>query len=707
MKRRITDITFLLVFIAFWVGMIIVAARGFANGDPARLLYFIDYNGNRCGEGTFEDYKYTHWTHPANMYTNVCVNSCPGQYEMFELVQVTGTTTTTANSTNTTRRFGSYDVLSTPGRLLLENTHGRRLLNGTLSNSSNQGSLASTVLGYSRTNSYYEVPVTGTKTPTVECAATYAGATYGCSDYLTAPSTLAANGGKCCTIDNNPAPSGMYICVPDSLQSGASSYAQDYVEKGSVLIAAATGDLIQGWYILLAALGISVIVSFLWTYILKFCAGCFVWSAIILANVMVLVLTGACYYLYADYKSEYDDKGLDNDKQMYILCFIGLIVFGLVAAILLCITVCLCKQIRIAVGIVQESCRAIQRFPCVLFFPLVQYAWMLMFLTYWIIVAIYLASTSDIEQVAGVGYTMTFDEETQKLLVYHFFGLLWNMAFIRHMSILILAGVFGAYYWTPLEDKNANKFPRAPVMASICRSWTYHTGTVALGSFIIGLIQMARAILDYVKKKYLKKADKVPCAKCCSCFIKLLVCYIDCCLWCFEKLVEYISKNAYIVTACKGKMFCTAACEAFMFIINNLGQHAVVSWVSSFVMLLGKMFIIAGTVVPCFFLTGASDDLAQPYVLLVVCGLIAYLVASLFLGVVDTAIDTILVCFCWERDAKGNFANGQVYASDGLNKFISGIQHAKDELAKNKEGGGEATTSTPVEAVAPSGEPAA
>merc|ERR1711977_592959 len=155
-----------------------------------------------------------------------------------------------------------------------------------------------------------------------------------------------------------------------------------------------------------------------------------------------------------------------------------------------------------------------------------------------------------------------------------------------------------------------------------------------------------------------------------------------------------------------GKMFCTAACEAFLFILNNLGQMAVVCWVSAFIMLLGKIFIVAATVMPCFYLAGLSDDISSPWLLLFCCAVLAYIVAALFLAVVDTAIDTILVCFCWERDAKGNFQNGQVYASDGLNKFISGIQHAKDELAKNKEGGGEgdAVGAAPAVEAAPAAE---
>lgn len=545
----------------------------------------------------------------------------------------------------------------------------------------------------------------GSVFPTVSCVATWTSYS-DClnADYISGP----AAGSKCCTIDDVVAPPGMYFCIPKSLGSAADglsgsglgdSYAKQYIEKGTVIIAAATADLAVGWYVLVCCLGISLLISFLWTYILKFCAGCFVWTAVVLSNIMALALAGACLFLYMHYSDEYDKNNLDSDLSMKWMCLIALFATGLLAFLLLCMTVCLCKQIRIAVGIIQEACMAIQRMPMVVFFPLVQYFWMLCFLVCWAVVAVYMASCGEYVQLANVGYTMEWKEDMQKAMVYWFFALLWNMAFIRHMGILILAGVFGAYYWTPLEDKKAGKLPRSPILASMWRSWRYHTGTVAFGSFLIAVIQMIRAVLNYIKKKYLK--DKPPCGAICACFAKFLVCYIDCCLACFERLMEYISKNAYIVTACKGKMFCTAAWEAFKFIIGNLGQHAVVNWVSAFIMALGKMFIVAASVAPCFFIAGLSDDISSPWVLLLCCAIISYLVACLFLGVVDTAIDVILVCFCWERDAAGNFQNGQVYASDGLNKFIAGIQHAKDNLVKNNEGGGGAEPAAGVQASAP------
>merc|ERR1719313_2441229 len=90
-------------------------------------------------------------------------------------------------------------------------------------------------------------------------------------------------------------------------------------------------------------------------------------------------------------------------------------------------------------------------------------------MVYWIAVAVYMASAGEYKKVLGV-YTMEYDEDMMKAATYHFFGLLWTMAFIRHMTILILAGAFGVWYWTPLPDKKEGKFseqhPR-PIMASV------------------------------------------------------------------------------------------------------------------------------------------------------------------------------------------------------------------------------------------------
>eukprot|EP00240_Pyramimonas_obovata_P015772 CAMPEP_0118925580 /NCGR_PEP_ID=MMETSP1169-20130426/3445_1 /TAXON_ID=36882 /ORGANISM="Pyramimonas obovata, Strain CCMP722" /LENGTH=280 /DNA_ID=CAMNT_0006866917 /DNA_START=222 /DNA_END=1061 /DNA_ORIENTATION=- len=50
--RKCTDLLFLIIFAAFWVGMLAVGITGFTDGDVNRLLYGIDYHANLCGVST-------------------------------------------------------------------------------------------------------------------------------------------------------------------------------------------------------------------------------------------------------------------------------------------------------------------------------------------------------------------------------------------------------------------------------------------------------------------------------------------------------------------------------------------------------------------------------------------------------------------------------------------------------------------------------
>ncbi|XP_064607451.1 choline transporter-like protein 1 [Liolophura sinensis] len=49
-NRGCTDIVFLFVFVAFWVGMIYIAVFSISNGDAMRLVYGYDSYGNTCDE---------------------------------------------------------------------------------------------------------------------------------------------------------------------------------------------------------------------------------------------------------------------------------------------------------------------------------------------------------------------------------------------------------------------------------------------------------------------------------------------------------------------------------------------------------------------------------------------------------------------------------------------------------------------------------
>ncbi len=143
--------------------------------------------------------------------------------------------------------------------------------------------------------------------------------------------------------------------------------------------------------------------------------------------------------------------------------------------------------------------------------------------------------------------------------------------------------------------------------------------------------------------------------------VKVAMLCFKCCLWCFEKCMKFLNKNTYIIVAMKGTSFCSAMKESFQLIFTNAARVATVSIISMFLLFLGKVFITAFSCMmlflfmthppaqlPAFFL-GNLDEVSSPVFPLLVCGLLSYGVASMFLGVYETAIDTILLCFCEVR----------------------------------------------------------
>ena len=83
---------------------------------------------------------------------------------------------------------------------------------------------------------------------------------------------------------------------------------------------------------------------------------------------------------------------------------------------------------------------------------------------------------------------------------------------------------------------------------------SHFQGTIAFGSLIIAIIQLVRTILSYIESKL--KAFNNDLTKC-------LLCMCKCCLWCLEKFMRYINRNAYIVCAIKSTNFCSSAQTAF------------------------------------------------------------------------------------------------------------------------------------------------
>ena len=93
---------------------------------------------------------------------------------------------------------------------------------------------------------------------------------------------------------------------------------------------------------------------------------------------------------------------------------------------------------------------------------------------------------------------------------------------------------------------------------------------------------------------------------------------LNCLLWCFEKCIRFLNKNAYIQIAINSEHFCVAAREAFIIILRNPFVFGLVHGFGEAFMFIGKFFIAAmSSLVGYIIITQAdkySEELHSPFI---------------------------------------------------------------------------------------------
>jgi choline transporter-like protein 2/4/5 len=239
---------------------------------------------------------------------------------------------------------------------------------------------------------------------------------------------------------------------------------------------------------------------------------------------------------------------------------------------------------------------------------------------------------------------------------------------------MTLAMVFVIYYFS---SGDRSRMPALPVLTAVKTVFRYHLGTIALGSFIVAVVQFIRFLIDQLDKQMKKKGAQ---SKTVGFIFKCVKCY----LWVLEKILKFINKNAYIVTAITGRGFCWSAIHAASLILKNILRFAAVNVIGGFLIFLGKLSVAAGCGVIAFFLfdidyyndpvNHPDNHITSPVLPVIITVLLAYIVASIFFMVYEIGIDTILLCFCEDCEKNnGNpeFAPDSLLSAIGKNKKLS------------------------------------
>ncbi len=162
---------------------------------------------------------------------------------------------------------------------------------------------------------------------------------------------------------------------------------------------------------------------------------------------------------------------------------------------------------------------------------------------------------------------------------------------------------------------------------------------------------------------------------------------IGCCLWCLEKILKFINKNAYIITAIYGYGFCSASRKAFWLLLRNILRVSAVGIVSTLLLLIGRIFIPLATTVLCYFAIGygmSSHNVSGIIAPLVFVFFLSYWITSMFLEIYGMGIETILLCFIADEEMfeiQDRFAEGELRTTIEKTAFLhASIKRKKVEV---------------------------
>ncbi|XP_060561475.1 choline transporter-like protein 2 [Ruditapes philippinarum] len=630
-NRSCTDIICCLLFVICVTGMVIVSAVGFGYGDPKKLVYPTDSEGNMCGVGDYKSKPYLAYfdilqctkVGVAAIATgcptpSVCVASCPSSYWVYVELQVKYT--------------ASSSVPADFEEMLCKNSVTDK--ESTVRGGANAGTeVKDTVIDTDLCAAYF-VPTTdlvGRCIPSVFI------------DGLDYAAQMTTTGGTGLEAADGTSING------DVLNTASQYLAKFYALKnyGELVFK----DCVNAWWLILACLGGAAVFCFIWIILLRFIAGIIVWVTLVL---FLGVWAFGTYYSFDRY---YYLKKNGNPAEQYSVSplfagefnyYLGLkktwLAFACTCSTLLLIFLLiflfLVKRICIAIELIKESSRAIGNMIFTLVWPVIPFLLQVAFFAYYVVSAAYVASMGKSQFYNNA--TNTTDD----------------------------GGV--TYY-----------LKRAPCdETELLQGVRFHLGSLAFGSLLIAIVQMIRVFLEYIDYK-LKDSGNV--------VAKFILKCLKCCMWCLEKFLRFLNKNAYILIAIYGKNFCASAKDAFFLIMRNVVRVVVLDKVTDFVLFISKLLCVSAVGVAAFFFFNGDISYLSDYVpklnyfftpvILVILG--TYLIASCFFSVYSMAVDTLFLCFLEDLEMNDGTPEKPYFMSKGLMKIIGKKNKQLKEPAGN------------------------
>lgn len=422
-------------------------------------------------------------------------------------------------------------------------------------------------------------------------------------------------------------------------------------------------DIKKSWLVFLICLATAFIVSAVYCYLLEYCAG-------VVVTVLILGLLGALTFLGFLFNSKYKDIINDddpaNDSDFYYWCSIACWVLAGVLSLLVC---CMWSRIMLAIKIIQAAADFITDYQRVILVPIFNLIAIFAYLTLWVVAGVHIFSVGDSVYVQGKVFGHIVWSTITKVFWYvHLVALVWNSAFALYLSDFVVCVVAITWYFATNKDNLSN-----PLTTGYKWGLFYHFGSLAFGSFILGIVWIVQMILAYLQQQVeqVNAEDN----KIMKCFLKVASCLVNC----FERFIKFLSKHAFIEVAMRSSNFCSGSATSMKMIASNGLRFGVLHGLCEIVITFGVFGITAGTLVVGFcllyYVSYFGDRLSSLAGPLLIIALIGWIVAKLFGHVFSISADTLIHCYITEENETGA-------ASNSTQQLTEVITTAKDRNGK-------------------------
>jgi len=454
------------------------------------------------------------------------------------------------------------------------------------------------------------------------------------------------------------------FCLPDSdAEVGWVKYGYNEVsDKIDVTVLTKwIGDVWNCWEVMFIVAAIAFVIGGVYMFVLRYCIGVLVWISILVFWAFLILC--ASFLLWAAENKYQEDTDKDTRTTLYVCSGI---VYGIAGVYFLYI-LCMCNRIRLAVAIMKAGTLYIRDVWYAMLVPPVFFLVIIAFYIWWVLAVLWIYSSGDIKQHGDTAFAEAeWNNDTRNAFYFEFFGILWINAILIALCEFILAGSVCIWYFSSGSDHGAQR----PISRPIYWAFRYHLGTLAFGSLILAIIWAIKYILMYIQAR-IKAVNRDGKSKALLLLLRCLTCYVVC----FERFVKFLNKNAFIQCALNSTSFCAAARDAFFLILRNGFRFLALGSIGHVFQFLGKwMIAIIATFAGYIIITHASkwsDKLHSPIFPTIVFLLIAYIIASLFMGIYSMACDAILHCFLADEELCKNKDRPPQHAPEMLKDFLN------------------------------------